>query len=95
MVIKTRRIHHYIKKTKMTKSEIQSSLHEQRLTFERKRKTISINLNQSNHCYFCSFNRKDLVCINYLLSPFFYAVISVYSSTQKSQNYVLNKFLSE
>ena len=50
MVIKTRRIHHYIKKTKMTKSEIQSSLHEQRLIVERKRKIISINLNQSNHC---------------------------------------------
>ena len=79
----------------MTKSEIQSSLHEQRLIFERKRKIISINLNQSNFCCFRSFNRKDLVCINYLLSPFFYADISVYSSTQKSQNYVWNKFLSE
>ena len=79
----------------MTKSEIQSSLHEQRLIFERKRKIISINLNQSNLCCFRSFNRKDLVCINYLLSPFFYDDISVYSSTQKSQNYVWNKFLSE
>ena len=44
-----------------------------------------MNLNESNNC--CLYSLKKLlqnIAMNYLLSPFFYAVISAYTNTQGS-----------
>ena len=50
--------------------------------FQSKNNIISINFNDSNNCSLHSLKNKDLVCVNYLLSPFFYAIISIYANTQ-------------
>ena len=45
-------------------------------------------MNQYNNCCLYSLKSKHLVSIkiarNYLLSPFFYAIISSYTNTEKS-----------
>ena len=60
-----------------------SSLYEQWIIFESKTYIININSNQCN--IFCLYylDSKDLVYINYLLFPFFYAIISVNTNTKK------------
>ena len=47
-------------------------LYVQGLIFESKNSIIRINLKQSNDCFLYSLKSKDLVCINNLLSLFFY-----------------------
>ena len=60
-------------------------LYEKSLIFVTKNNIVSINVNQSNNCGFFSPDSVDSVD--------FYAVISVYANTQKSQ-YLLICFLT-
>ena len=63
--------------------DILKSLSEQSIILEGKDNIISIKSNQPNHCCLYSLESKDLVCIKYLLSPFLYAIMSIYTKTQK------------
>ena len=64
--------------------------------FQVEKQHISINLNQSNNCCLESLKVKIIIfykiAINYLFSPFYYAIISGYTNTQKSYYYVLQLF---
>ena len=59
-------------------------LYVQGLIFESKNSIIRVNLKQSNDCSLYSLKSKDLVCINNLLSLFFYDfydIILVFTNT--------------
>ena len=91
-MIKTKKLVLYKSINSIKSMEIISSLYKKRLIFDRNDNIISKNLNQSNNCCSFSLKNKDLVCVNYLLSPIFYVVTSFYIDTKKFKYYFLNIF---
>ena len=59
-------------------------LHKKGLIFDSENNFISIKLNSSNNCCLYSLKALYKITTNYLLLPFFYAIISAYTYTQKS-----------
>ena len=51
--------------------------------YQSKNNIIKINVNQYNNCCLCSLRSLCEMTLNYLLSPFFYVIISANTNTQK------------